>query len=327
MGVLKFVKYVLLSTIRSAVYKTKNNTDDMMFLTIEKYALPFLYFLVIYFSFSFITVQPQIKKIIDIAIIVISTFFALKFIVAFIKHLLKFYWTKGGENQENEGSIKGLNTFISFVIWGIGVVFLLDNLGFQISAVITGLGIGGIAIGLAAQAVLGDLFGYFVIFFDKPFQVGDFITVDSKAGTVEKIGIKTTRVGSITGEQIIFSNSDLTNARVHNYKRMEKRRIVFKFGVTYQTPPEKLKLIPDLVKNIIDTIQNTQFDRAHFASYGDFSLIFEVVYFVPGSDYLQYMDIQQEINLRLNEEFARQEIRFAYPTQTIYMNNNNSKID
>ncbi len=151
--------------------------------------------------------------------------------------------------------------------------------------------------------------------------------MDSKAGTVEKIGIKTTRVGSITGEQIIFSNSDLTNARVHNYKRMEKRRIVFKFGVTYQTPPEKLKLIPDLVKNIIDTIQNTQFDRAHFASYGDFSLIFEVVYFVPGSDYLQYMDIQQEINLRLNEEFARQGIRFAYPTQTIYMNNNNSKID
>jgi len=326
-GALKFFEFFLFRKIKNAAGKTKTKIDDMTLQVVGKYALPFLYFLVIYFSFNLIIVQPQVKRIIDIVIIVISTFFAIRLIVAFVTHLSKFYWTKGGEKVENEGSIKGLNTFISIVIWGIGVVFLLDNLGFHISAVIAGLGIGGIAIGLAAQAVLGDLFGYFVIFFDKPFQVGDFITVDTKAGTVEKIGIKTTRVESLTGEQIIFSNSDLTNSRVHNYKRMENRRIVFKFGVTYQTPPEKLRQIPDIVKNIISSVDGTQFDRAHFFAYGDFSLIFEIVYFVLSANYLEYMDFQHEINLRLNEEFARQEIRFAYPTQTIYLNDTTSKGD
>ncbi len=326
-GILKFFEYFLFRKIIKASLKSKTKIDDMIIQNLGKYALPFLYFIVIYFSFNLIKVQPQIKKVIDVAIIIISTFFAIRFIVSMITHLLKFYWTKGEENGDSEGSIKGLSTFISIVIWGIGLVFLLDNLGFHISAVIAGLGIGGIAIGLAAQTVLSDLFSYFVIFFDKPFKVGDFISVDTKAGTVEKIGIKTTRIESITGEQIIFSNSDLTNARVHNFKKMEKRRIVFKFGVTYNTSTEKLRQIPEIVKEIINTVEGAQFDRAHFFAYGDFSLVFEIVYYVLSANYLEYMDYQHEINLKLNEEFCKQQIKFAYPTQTIYLNDSTIKGD
>jgi small-conductance mechanosensitive channel len=319
---LNFLKYFLLRKLKKTVQNTKNKIDDMVLRIVEKYALPFIYFLVIYFSFNLISIQPFARKIIDMAIIVITTFFALRLLVVFVTHLLRYYWTKGGEDELNAGSLKGLNSFINIIIWSLGFIFLLDNLGFQISAVIAGLGIGGIAIGLAAQAVLGDMFSYFVIFFDKPFKVGDFIFVDNVAGTVDRIGIKTTRIASLSGEQLIFPNSKLTNSRVHNFKLMENRRIAFKFGVTYQTTQEKLKQIPGIVKGIIDTIENARFNRAHFFSYGDFSLIFEVVFYVLSPDYNVYMDIQQEINLRLNEEFSKQDIIFAYPTQTILLEGN-----
>jgi len=202
----------------------------------------------------------------------------------------------------------------------IGIVFLMDNLGFNISAVVAGLGIGGIAIALAAQAILGDLFSYFVIFFDRPFEVGDFINVGDKVGTVEYTGIKTTRVRALSGEQLVFANTDLTNSRIHNFKKMEKRRVVFKLGVVYQTLADTLAEIPNLVKEIIEKQPDTTFDRGHFATYGDFSLNFEFVYFVLSSDYVKFMDTQQRINLEIYKEFENRGIEFAYPTQTLFVN-------
>ncbi|MCK4428221.1 MAG: mechanosensitive ion channel family protein, partial [candidate division Zixibacteria bacterium] len=191
--------------------------------------------------------------------------------------------------------------------------------GFKISTVIAGLGIGGIAVALAAQAILGDLFSYFSILFDRPFEVGDFIILDDYLGTIEHIGIKTTRVRSLGGEQLVFSNADLTNSRLRNYKRMAKRRVVFKLGVTYQTTLEQVKEIPTIIKNIIQNITDTVFDRAHFSSYGDFSLVFETVYYVLSRDYNKYMNIQQEINFAIKEEFEKRGIEFAYPTQTLFL--------
>jgi small-conductance mechanosensitive channel len=202
----------------------------------------------------------------------------------------------------------------------LGLVFLLDNLGFEISAVIAGLGIGGIAIALAAQAILGDLFSYFVIFFDRPFEIGDFIVIGDKKGNVEYIGIKTTRLRSLSGEQLVFSNTDLTNSRIQNFRRMERRRVVFKLGVVYETPGNQLAEIPVIVKEIIDEQPDVTFDRGHFASYGDFSLNFEFVYYVMSSDYNKYMDTQQAINLKIYQEFEKRGIVFAYPTQTLYLN-------
>jgi small-conductance mechanosensitive channel len=224
------------------------------------------------------------------------------------------------KGSDRERSLKGFMTLIRVVVWGLATVFLLDNLGFRISTVVAGLGIGGIAVALAAQNLLGDLFAYFVIMFDRPFEIGDFVIVGEYMGVIDRFGVKTTRISSLGGEQIIMSNKDLTDSRVRNYKRMEKRRILFRLGVTYQTPFGKLQEIPEIIAGVIRGVEYTTFDRAHFSSYGDFSLVFEVVYYVLSNDYTKYMNIQQEINFRIHEEFEKRKIEFAYPTQTLFLN-------
>lgn len=213
---------------------------------------------------------------------------------------------------------------VNVIIWAVGLLFLFDNLGFDVTTMIAGLGVGGIAIALAAQNILGDLFNYFVIFFDRPFEIGDFVIVDDKMGTVEYIGIKTTRLKSLSGEQLVFANSDLTSSRIHNYKRMQRRRIVFKLGVVYQTSLEQVQQIPDVLRKAVEAQNEGQeevliFDRAHFASYGESSLNFEVVYNVLSADYNKYMDVQQAINFRIYEAFERMGVAFAYPTRTLHI--------
>ena len=175
------------------------------------------------------------------------------------------------------------------------------------------------SVALAAQALLGDLFSYFVIIFDKPFELGDFLIFRDILGSVEKIGIKTTRLRSLGGEQIIVSNSDLTGSRVRNYKRMERRRVVFKIGVVYGTPLELVREIPGILRSVVETEELALFDRAHFATYGDWSLVFEVVYNLASPDYNLYMDTQERINLAVYEEFEKRGIEFAFPTQTVQM--------
>lgn len=211
-------------------------------------------------------------------------------------------------------------SIIKTILWGTGIFFLLDNLGFKISSIIAGLGIGGIAVALAVQNIFSDLFSYLAILLDKPFEIGDFIIINDYMGTIEHIGIKTTRIRSLSGEQIVFSNSDLTGSRVRNYKRMNQRRVVFTVGVTYDTTQEQLKQIPGIIEKAIKSIDKTRFDRAHFASFGDFSLNIETVYYVLDRDYNIYMDIQQKINLEIMAEFEKLGIEFAFPTQTIYLN-------
>jgi small-conductance mechanosensitive channel len=233
---------------------------------------------------------------------------------------LTYFIKKQERGEEKARQLRGMTVLINIFVWVIGLVFIMDNLGFDISAVIAGLGIGGIAIALAAQTILGDLFSYFVIFFDRPFEVGDFITVQDKVGTVEYTGIKTTRIRALTGEQLVFSNTDLTNSRIHNFKKMQERRVVFKLGVIYQTTAAQLEEIPKIVRGIIESHSDVRFDRGHFASYGDFSLNFEFVYYVFGSDYVKYMDTQQSINLKIYNEFEKRKIGFAYPTQTLFVN-------
>jgi small-conductance mechanosensitive channel len=214
----------------------------------------------------------------------------------------------------------GVIAFIARVaIWSLVLLVALDNLGFDVTALVAGLGIGGIAVALAAQNVLGDLFASLSITFDKPFLVGDFLIVDDYLGSVEDIGVKSTRLRSLSGEQIILSNADLLKSRVRNYGRMLQRRIVMTHNVTYETPLELLREIPGLIRAAIEAHSDTRFDRAHFAKHGAASLDFESVYFVLSADYNRYMDIQQAINLRIHEEFARRGIEFAYPTQMLYL--------
>ncbi len=316
---IQIIKRISLKRLKAWSKKTATTIDDFLIGIIETKLIPLLYLGVFYLSLNNLTLGPVVSRYINVSIAIIITYFAVRLIVTVINYSLEQYWVKKEVDAGRKGSLKGIVMILKVIIWGLGITFLLDNLGFQISAVVAGLGIGGIAVALAAQTILGDLFSYFVIFFDRPFETGDFIIIDSYMGTIEHIGIKTTRVRSLGGEQLVFSNTDLTNSRIRNYKRMQKRRVVFSLGVVYQTTLDQVKELPVVIREAIESVPDTTFDRAHFASYGDFSLNFEIVYYVLSGDYNKYMDIQQEINFTLKEEFERRGIEFAYPTQTIFM--------
>lgn len=212
-----------------------------------------------------------------------------------------------------------LGFVLRVAIWSFILLLTLDNLGVDITALVAGLGVGGIAVALAAQNILGDLFASLSIVLDKPFVVGDFIILGDYMGSVEKVGLKTTRVRSLSGEQLIFSNADLLSSRIRNYGRMFERRVVFTLGVTYQTSAEQLRRIPQIIREAVEANERVRFDRAHFQRYGDYALVFEVVFYVLSPDYNVYMDIQQAVNLTVFERFAAEGIGFAYPTQTLYL--------
>ncbi len=311
---------IVLRRIQKWTARTKTTVDDFLLSMVQKTLLPLLYFCAFYIASQSLTLNPAIRKAIFGLGVVLLTILVIRSLVATLRFAILEYWIgRQPDRQPLEGKLKGLMPVMNVIIWGVGIVFLLDNLGFKISAVVAGLGIGGVAVALAAQSVLGDLFSYFSILFDRPFQIGDFVIVGDYLGVVEHIGIKTTRIRSLGGEILVFSNTDLTNSRVRNYKQMAQRRVSFRLGVTYQTMLERVKEIPALIKTIIDETPNTRFDRAHFSSYGDFSLIYEVVYYVLSGDYNLYMDAQQVINFAIKEEFEKRGVEFAYPTQTLFM--------
>lgn len=223
------------------------------------------------------------------------------------------------EDRDAVSTLIALRFVGRLVIWSVLVVVALDNMGVEVTALVAGLGIGGIAVALAAQSILGDLFASFAMHLDRPFVVGDFIVVDGFLGTVEHIGVKTTRLKSLGGERLVFSNSDLLNSRIRNYKLMEERRIVFTLGILYETPADTLERIPGMLREIIESQDGVRFDRAHFQGYGDSSLDFEIVYFVLDPDFTVYMDVQQAINFALFRRFQDEGIGFAYPTRTLYV--------
>ena len=196
-------------------------------------------------------------------------------------------------------------------------LFILSSIGYNVTTFVAGLGVDGIAVAFALRNILADVFASFSIYFDKPFQIGDFIEFDANKGHVTKVGIKSARICALQGHEIVVSNKQLTETIVNNYKKMDKRRILFNIGVTYDTKTEKLREIPDIIRYIIEKIQLTEIDRIHFSQFGDFSLIFEVVYYVLNDDYNIYMNIQQEINFAIKERFEESGIEMAYPTQTI----------
>lgn len=319
-AVLGITRSILLKRVKIWTGKTRNSYDDFVVLAIEKYLLPFLYLGSVYLALSYLTLPEKALKIIDTALMVVATFLVLRVITAGIRFFIYSFLKKHDQHEGKQKQARGLIIVLNVIVWMVGIVFLLDNLGYDVATIIAGMGIGGIAIALAAQTILGDLFSYFVIFFDRPFEIGDFIVIDEKQGTVEYVGVKTTRIRTLSGEQLILSNKDLTDSRIHNYKRMEKRRVVFKLGVTYQTPSQKLEQIPAIVKKCIEAQSHVIFDRAHFSGFGNSSLDFEFVYYVDGADYNAHMDKQQAIYLDIFRIFEKEKIDFAYPTQTLYLN-------
>ena len=227
-----------------------------------------------------------------------------------------------GTDVASATTIRALGIAVKVVLWVIIFITALDKFGVNVTTLVTGLGIGGVAIALAVQNILGDLFAALSIVLDKPFDVGDFITVDQVAGTVERIGLKTTRLRSISGEQVVASNSDLLKSRIRNYKRMVERRVVFTTDVTYDTSPETMARIPGMIREVVMGQQPVRFDRSHFTQYMDSALRIETVYYVLDADYTRYLDIQQTINLELLRRFNSERIEFAFPTRTIIVSDN-----
>jgi len=320
--------FVALKTIQSlTIHKldriaaaTDNKIDDMIVSMLKQTKWFILLMAAAYVASNYITLKPSIdalwQKTLVLMLIVQGGLWASAGISFALGQTIQ---KKMDQDTASATTITFLGFIARLILWLIVLLLILDNLGVNITGLVAGLGIGGIAVALAVQNILGDLLASLSIVLDKPFVIGDFVVVDSLSGTIEHIGLKTTRIRSLSGEQLIFSNNDLLKSRIRNYKRMQERRIVFNFGVVYQTPLEKLKLIKKMITEIITVQENARLDRVHFKEYGDFSLNFEVVYFVAKPDYGTYMDIQEVINLEIFRRFQEEGINFAYPTQTLFL--------
>jgi len=316
---IKVIKYLLPKRFKAWAEKSEKIIDAKLFSSISNNLSIILYMATFYFGIKVLNLNVEINNIINLFGIAFITIIVAIFVSLILTFIVDEYIKNKMTSASGKTITQLINRILKVVVWSIALVLFLDNIGIKINSLITGLGIGGIALAFAAQSILVDVFCYFTIFFDKPFEIDDFIVAGEQMGTVEHIGMKNTRLRSLNGEQLILSNSDLTNSRISNYKTMVERRVLFKIGVTYNTSSEKLKEIPELIKNIIENVQDTRFGRVHFCTYGVYSLDYEIAYYILSSDYDKYMDINQEINLQIKEEFEKQGIEFALPTQTLQL--------
>ena len=318
--VLRLIKGKLISVLKALTSRTASHLDDALISITEKFILPYLYLVINYAIITQLVLSPRVSRVLDVAMLFISTWFGIRLINYLLQHSVQAYMKRRNEPLERTKQLNGILLVAKALVWIFGIVLLIDNLGYNVTTIIAGLGVGGIAIALAAQNILSDLFSYLVIFFDKPFEVGDFIITNGNFGTVEKIGIKTSHVRSPDGQQLVMPNAELVKSVIHNYKRLQRRRIVFRIGVVYSTPAEKLRNIPGWIRELISSLDLVTFDRTHFVSFGDSSLNYEIVYYLASSDYNVYMDTHHEVCLKIYEKFEHEQVEFAYPTQTIFLN-------
>lgn len=316
----KLFRSTILVFLQKFAKKTQSNLFCFILNKIKKLLIPLEYYGVLYFSIKTLNLHKYLEKTLDVVALLIVVFYVTRFVIALVDFIIE----QKIEQTSTPGKVQVLRAIIpaiNIAIWVIGVIFILSNLGFNISALVAGLGIGGLAVALAGQKILGDIFSYISIIVDKPFEIGDFILVDNNWGTVEYIGIRSTRLKSLSGELLVFANSDITAARIRNYTKMKERRAEIMIGVIYETPIEKLQIIPQIIQNIVENTDKVRFDRSHFHSFGNSSLNFQTIFWVEDIDFKVFMDKQQEILLKIFDEFKKNNIEFAYPTSKIYLEN------
>ena len=305
--VLRILQRVLAARLSAFAARTQTAWDDIFVGVLSGTKLLFLVVVGLFAGATLLELPPRIDSALQKLIILALLLQAGMWSSAVIKTALERYQKQALEkNPPAVTTINVIGLISKIILWAVVVLLVLDNLGVNVTALVAGLGIGGVAVALALQKILGDLFASLSIMLDKPFVVSDFLVVDNYMGSVEYIGLKSTRIRSLSGEQLVFSNSDLLNSRLRNYGRMFERRVVFSLGVVYETPREKLKLIPNIIRESIEAQDKIRFDRSHFMQYGDFSLQFETVYYVLSPDYNIYMDIQQAIYFAIHERFEQE---------------------
>ena len=314
------LKYLALRVLTTLSRKTGTAIDDILAYAAQATRIWVLLPVALYAGALMVELPPTLDRLVEtlaiLALMVQAALWANRLIQGAFERQIA---ARRGADGEGVTTLTLLGVAACASVWALTALLILNHLGFDITALIAGLGIGGVAVALAVQNILGDLFASLSIVLDKPFVVGDFVVVGELRGTIEHIGLKTTRVRSLDGELIVFSNGDLLKSRIRNFKRMHERRIAFSVGVTYQTPFDKAERMPDMLRAAVESVDRTRFDRAHFAAYGDFALRYDVVYYVLSPDYNLYMDIQQAINLEIFRRFAGAGIEFAYPTQTLFV--------
>jgi small-conductance mechanosensitive channel len=297
---------------------TKTEIDNAVIGMIETLRPSFYTFLAFYLSVKLLAIGEALQRTLNVIFVVLIIYQVIRAIHVGLDYGFKRR-IEGGDPGA-VGMVDFMNKMIKGVLWMVGLLLVLSNLGINISSLIAGLGIGGIAIALALQNILGDLFSSFAIYLDKPFEIGDYIVVGTEKGHVEKVGVKTTRIRALGGEQIIISNKELTSARIQNFKRMKERRKTFTFGVIYETPQKALERIPAIIEKIINASELARFDRVYFSEFGDSALVFEVAYYTQSRKFQDFAATHQEILLAINKEFTAEKISIAYPTRTLYVN-------
>lgn len=316
---LVLVRHVFFGRFAALADRTDNRVDDVIAELLHSMRTWFLGVLAFYLAVEYIAADapaiPWLKRVIFVGLI-----FQLGLTGNdLIRMVMKWYVDARQGEASQVTAAKALSLVARLLLWSLVLLSLLDNFGIDVTALVAGLGIGGIAIALAVQNVLADLLAYVSIVTDQPFAYGDFVVVGEFSGNVEHIGIKTTRIRSLSGEQIVFSNNDLLNSRLRNFKRMNERRALFTVGVVYDTPHEVLQELPGILREVVESQENVRFDRSHLKMFGDFAITFEVVYFMLVPEYAALMDTQQAINLRIHRIFTERGIQFAFPTQTIHL--------
>jgi len=318
----KIVSLIFKKYFKKLTSKTKTKVDDIIVDSFEKPIMYSVFFVLIYFAFKTITLGTTITNIITKSCTAITIILITWGITKLVHSAIEIYWApkvmNTGTNIDNN-LMPVFKSLISWIIWIMSILFILTTFGINITSLVAGLGIGGLAIAFALQTVFADLFASFSIYLDRPFNIGDYIVIGNDSGTVKKIGLKSTRITTLDGDQLVVSNKELTESRIRNYKKMKKRRVRFNIGVEYGTSSEKLQKIPLIMKKIIDSTDNVEFGRAHFSEFGDFSLNFEIIMFIDNRDYDLYMDVQQKVNLGITKAFAKEKISIAFPTQTVFI--------
>jgi len=323
--IMKFIEYFLLKRMEKWIGKTKTKVDDFLIQSFTAMGEGFYFLLALNAGLQFIVVPEWMRNAVYYATLIGFVYYVAKALQKVVEYLIK----KSAQEKDRDvdsSLINILTNLVTVFLWIIAVLLILSNLGYNISSLLTGLGVGGIAVGFALQSILEDLFSAFSIYFDKPFKTGDTIVFGEDRGKVRKIGIKSTRVKTLKGDELIVPNKELTSSVVHNYRRMEKRRVAFTLGVGCDTSVEQLRKIPDMTKNIINNVNLASFDRAHFVEFGDFSFNFYVIYYIDSPDFRTYRQIQHEINLGILDKFNKENIAIPYPTQSVLVKRSSGEI-
>lgn len=323
---LKIFQLVILARLKSFSKKTNTVYDDALIEGVSH--IGFLFYLVVslYAGIRVLEIPVEIMHWINAIVSVIVAHAVIRTVGIILDHAVRNYAEKRGESENSEQEKKHaawmgrlFKNFFIILLWSVLGIFLLSNFGIDVTSIVAGLGIGGIAIALALQNILSDIFSSFSIFIDKPFEVGHFISVGADSGTVEKIGLKTTRLRTLRGEELIISNKELTSARVQNFRMLKKRRDTVSFGIVYGVTQKMLKEANKIAQTVVDKTDHAEFERCHMISFGGSSLDFELVYLIDTDDYLTFRNTRQSILMALYAQFAKAGIEFAYPTQTIFL--------